>query len=125
MDKRTEAAIDKSLAKMGTTDLSEWLGNLVAQQVIEVGNRAEAQTRQDIAGAIEDQFISTANRKMYGNNTPADAVAEALAEWPCTQDIPQLQRVKRDMDETGLVPSDFKAGILFCLALIRDEEFEL
>jgi hypothetical protein len=124
MDKKTEDAIDKGLAKMDVTDVSEYLGNLVAEQICNVRTRVESQTRQEMAAGIAQQFLSPIGRKAFNGMTPQQSIVDALA-WPTMAGDGALELIRSEVEETGNVPLEFKAGIQFVLNLLADDEYEV
>jgi predicted transcriptional regulator len=124
MDEKTEAAIDKGLSTMDTAEVSEYLGNLVAEQIVKIRNRAEAETRKELADGIAKQFIATTGRKTYGGLTPEQSVMDALT-WPAMADDGPFELIRYEIEQTGNVPMEFTAGIRFVLNLLADDEYEV
>jgi hypothetical protein len=135
MDQRTEAAIDKGLARMSLSDISDWVGNLIAEQLTAVARRSEQDTRRDVAQAIKAQFLSTTNRATYLGKSPDHCIIEVLTEepmvdkdngktvQPLVQDA-KMRQLGVDFGQDG-VSEDFRAGIRFALLLVGDLDYEL
>jgi hypothetical protein len=124
MDTKTEDAIDKGLSRMDIAEVGEYLGNLVAEQISKVRSRAEAENRRDLADGIAKQFITPTGRKSYSGLTPEQSIADALT-WPTMTGDGALELVRYEIEQTGSVPLEFKAGIQFVLNLLADDEYEV
>jgi hypothetical protein len=99
-------------------DLSECLGWLGE----EIQNRVEAQTRKDVADALRDSFVDRSQTYCKYSDTPDDSIIEALRLSKVTKG--RLQALASRFDNEG-VPADFRLGLEFAIAMIRDQEFEL
>lgn len=101
------------------SDLSEclgWLGD-------EIEKRAAAQTREEIADALRDSFIDRSHTSCKYSDTPDDSITEALRESKKTTGR-RFQGLTDRFDNDG-VSDDFRLGLEFAIAMIRDPEFEL
>lgn len=90
----------------------------------DIEDAAKHDVREYLAKGIENEFLrADADRSTFEGQTPNERIEQALAEWP-TMKAARLQamlgRIKFD---TG-VTDDFRAGILFAVKLIADEEYD-
>jgi hypothetical protein len=100
------------------SDLSECLGWLGE----EIEKRATAQTREDVADALRDSFVDRSQTRVTYSDTPEHSIIEALRLSKATTG--RLQALAGRFDDEG-VSADFRLGLEFAIAMIRDQEFEL
>jgi len=101
-------------------DLSECLGWLGE----EIQKRATAQTREEVADALRDTFLDRSHTTVKYTDTPDDAIVDSLRLSKETKGRLRLQGLADRFDNDG-VTEDFRLGIAFAVAMIRDSEFEL
>jgi hypothetical protein len=107
--------ITKSASAGELAECLGWLGE-------EIQKRATAQTREEVADALRDQFVDRSHTYVKFNGTTDDAIVEALRLSKQTKG--QLVGLADRFDNDG-VPADFRLGLAFAIAMIRDDEFEL
>lgn len=101
------------------SDLAETLGWIGE----EIQKRATDQAREDIADALRDQFIDRSNTYVKHSDTPTDSIINALRLSKETK-ATRFQDLVQRFDEDG-ISADFRLGLEFAIAMIRDSEFEL
>ncbi len=89
----------------------------------EIQARAEAQTREDVADALRDQFVDRSQSHCTFNNTPDDSIRATLRISGETSD--RRFQALADRFDVESVSADFRLGLQFAIAMIRDPEFEL
>lgn len=101
------------------SDLAECLGWLGE----ELQKRATDQAREDVADALRDWFIDRSHTYVKHSDTPDDSIINALRLSKETKSS-RFQAVADRFDEDG-ISADFRLGLEFAIAMIRDSEFEL
>lgn len=108
--------ITKTATADELTESLGWLGE-------EIQKRAAAQTRDEVADALRDSFIDRSRTSVKYADTPDESITGALRESKTTTGR-RFQGLADRFDTDG-VPDDFRLGLEFAIAMIRDSEFEL
>jgi hypothetical protein len=100
-------------------ELTEQLSELLEQ----IQEKTVAETRADCADALRDNFIDRSQSPIHYRDTPTDAIIGMLREAKSLNRRAFAGLADR-FDNEG-VSLDFRLGIQFAVALLKDPEFEL
>ncbi|GAB3916228.1 hypothetical protein ACFQ1S_20965 [Kibdelosporangium lantanae] len=106
------------MAKKTSEDLVDEMTGMAA----EIRRLAVAETRRDLAAGIEEHFLGTKSSRKGYTGTPDECVIEALDDFPTMRD-PRLLAIRERLATDG-VTDDFRAGIVFALRLVADDEYD-
>src|SRR5438445_344579 len=104
------------MAKKNSADLFSDLGELAEA----MRDRAIAETRRDVADALQERFLDQAGPSTCGGASPDDCVIEALDSMSDRQ----LKALRNRFSDEG-VSYDFRAGLLFAIRFTADPKWEL